>query len=261
MPLHCCPCWSWSQVVCCVTYILRNQWINSQLTLQCRINSLLKCSRYQWQICVWKLKSKNHRDISRGQSFKQNTVWCHYNMVNFCSQFLWNTSHSSPVRVRYGMYFLCSNCDLYSAWPTAVVYAVSCCIGLCYNGTRLYPVWCITRPPIWISFMQLPCCPCWSWSQVVWCVTYILRNQWINSQLTLLGLKPEYSGQNSSIPWLLMSWLLVSPGHQQLWLWQCRIKSCLSSMRSRKSFKHLCHLIVDQSENAHLFFIFTKINS
>ena len=32
-----------------------------------------------------------------------------------------------------------------------------------------------------------------------------------------------YSRKTGSIPWLLMPWLLMSPGHQQQWYWQCRI--------------------------------------
>ena len=49
-----------------------------------------------------------------------------------------NTSHTSPVRARYGMYFVGLNCDSYPASVTAVMYAISCYIGMCYNGTELY---------------------------------------------------------------------------------------------------------------------------
>ena len=48
--------------------------------------------------------------------------------------------------------------------------------------------------------------------------------------LTLLVLKLGHSGRSRSIPWLLMPWLLVSPGHQQPWHWPCRINRSLSSM-------------------------------
>ena len=37
-----------------------------------------------------------------------------------------------------------------------------------------------------------------------------------------LVLEPEYSGKSKS--WLLMYWLLASPGHQQLWNRVCRTK-------------------------------------
>ena len=39
------------------------------------------------------------------------------------------------------------------------------------------------------------------------------------------AVKPEYSGQTRSIPWLLMSWLLVLPSHQN---WLYRINMALS---------------------------------
>ena len=44
--------------------------------------------------------------------------------------------------------------------------------------------------------------------------------------LTLVVLRPEYVRQAGSIPWLLMSWLPVSPGHQQPWYWLCQIGRC-----------------------------------
>ena len=51
----------------------------------------------------------------------------------------------------------------------------------------------------------------------------------IHKNLTLLVLTLDYFGINRSIPWLPMPWLLTSPGHQQLWYWQCRINIFLSS--------------------------------
>ena len=32
-----------------------------------------------------------------------NTVLCHYNAVNFCNKYSQKTSHSSPVKTRYGV--------------------------------------------------------------------------------------------------------------------------------------------------------------
>ena len=32
-------------------------------------------------------------------------------------------------------------------------------------------------------------------------------------------LRPKYSGNSRSVTWFLMSWILVSPGHQQQWYW------------------------------------------
>ena len=67
-----------------------------------------------------------------------NIVRCRYNAVNFLLTFSQNTSHSSPVRARYGMYFVGSNCGSYFASVTAMMYAIACFILLCYNGIRLY---------------------------------------------------------------------------------------------------------------------------
>ena len=43
------------------------------------------------------------------------------------------------------------------------------------------------------------------------------------NELTLNVRGPSYLGLTRSISWLLMSWLLTSPGHQQPWYWLCRI--------------------------------------
>ena len=59
-----------------------------------------------------------------------------------------------------------------------------------------------------------------------------------------LNLRLEYSRRYRSIPWLLMPWLLPSPGHQQPWYWLCRINGSLSS--TKKDFNKLCHLIDKQ---------------
>ena len=70
-------------------------------------------------------------------------VWYLCNAVNFLTIPTKGT-HSSPVsspfRARYGVYFVLSNADLYSASTIAVMSAISCYIGLCYNGTRLYNI-------------------------------------------------------------------------------------------------------------------------
>ena len=59
-------------------------------------------------------------------------------------------------------------------------------------------------------------------------------------RLTLLVLKPECYWTTRSIPWLLMPWLLASPGHQHPWHCWYRIKGSLCS--TMKDFKHLCPL-------------------
>ena len=61
--------------------------------------------------------------------------------------------------------------------------------------------------------------------------------------LTLNVRGPSYLGLTRSISWLLMPWLLTSPGHQQPWYWLCRICKSLSYLR--KDFKYLCHINVE----------------
>ena len=40
----------------------------------------------------------------------------------------------------------------------------------------------------------------------------------------------DYSWQTGSVSWLLMPWLLPSPGHQQPWYWQCEMSVFLYSV-------------------------------
>ena len=54
----------------------------------------------------------------------------------------------------------------------------------------------------------------------------------------------SYLGLIRSISWLLMPWLLVSPGHLQPWYWLCRIGRPLSYLR--KDFNYLCHVIFNE---------------
>ena len=51
---------------------------------------------------------------------------------------------------------------------------------------------------------------------------------------------PCYLGLTKSISWLLLPWLLTSPGHQQPWSWQCRI--CRSWSYLKKDYKYLWHI-------------------
>ena len=52
--------------------------------------------------------------------------------------------------------------------------------------------------------------------------------------LSYLGL----TGLTRSISWLLMPWLLTSPGHQQPWYWLCRIGRFLSYLRKDFNYVH-----------------------
>ena len=49
--------------------------------------------------------------------------------------------------------------------------------------------------------------------------------------LTLNVRGPSSLGLTRSIPWLLMPWLLTSPGQQQPWYWLCRICRSWSYVR------------------------------
>ena len=55
---------------------------------------------------------------------------------------------------------------------------------------------------------------------------------------------PSYLGLTRSISWLLMPWLLTSPGHQQPWYWLHRICRYFSYLR--KDFKYLCQINVEE---------------
>ena len=72
-----------------------------------------------------------------------------------------------------------------------------------------------------------------------------------SSELTLNVQGRSYLGLTRSISWLLMTWLLTSPGHQQPWYWLCRI--CRSWFYLRKDFKYLCHINVEQWHKMYMF--------
>ena len=55
---------------------------------------------------------------------------------------------------------------------------------------------------------------------------------------------PSYLGLTRSLSWLLMPWLLTSPGHQQSWYWLCSIGRFLSYLR--KDFKYLLRTNVEK---------------
>ena len=60
------------------------------------------------------------------------------------------------------------------------------------------------------------------------------------SMLTLVVLNLEYCSTARSLSWLLMPWLLTSPGHQHPQYWLYRMNELLSS--TIKNFNYLCHL-------------------
>ena len=50
------------------------------------------------------------------------------------------------------------------------------------------------------------------------------------NELTPLVVNPEYSDESRSIPLLLITWLLASPVHHQIWYLLCWIRGSFSSM-------------------------------
>ena len=61
--------------------------------------------------------------------------------------------------------------------------------------------------------------------------------------LTLNVRGPSNLCLTRSLSWLLMPWLLTSPGHQHPWYWLCRIGKSLSYLR--KDYICLCHINVE----------------
>ena len=86
---------------------------------------------------------------------------------------------------------------------------------------------------IWFYFLMLCNISVWNWPNIM----TIMSALWI---LTL----GYYLRLTGSISWLLMPWLLTSPGHQQQWYWLYRI--CRSLSYLRKDFKYLCHINVEE---------------
>ena len=64
------------------------------------------------------------------------------------------------------------------------------------------------------------------------------------AELTLNMQGLSYPSLTRSVSWLLMSWLFVSPGHQHLWYWLCRIDKFLSSIR--KDFNYLSYISTEE---------------
>ena len=60
---------------------------------------------------------------------------------------------------------------------------------------------------------------------------------------------PSYLGLTRSISWLLVPWLLTSPGHHHPWYWLCRIGRFLSDLR--KDFNYLDHC-GDMTQNVNI---------
>ena len=60
------------------------------------------------------------------------TVQCRYIAVGFSHKYSQKTTHGSPVRARFGVSFVDSTSDWYSAWLPAFIYAISYYIGTAF---------------------------------------------------------------------------------------------------------------------------------
>ena len=76
--------------------------------------------------------------------------------------------------------------------------------------------------------------------------------------LTLNVRGPSYLSVTRSISWLLMPWLLTSPGHQQSWYWSYTM--CRSFSYLRKDFKYLCQINVEEWQKRNYMFMFPLKN-
>ena len=113
-------------------------------------------------------------------------------------------------------------------------------------------VLCKWNPPVTDGFHSLRTSNTESvsmtWNHVFmrpWCAVRILI-RWNRKAVTLtLNVRgPSYLGLTRSISWLLMPWLITSPGHQQPWYWFCRIGRFLSYLR--KDFNYLRRINVEK---------------
>ena len=101
-----------------------------------------------------------------------------------------------------------------------------------------------TSEKIWIKMQWFP-------YKKIWFQNIVCKWQWFCLDHFVSGLNmltfnvqgPSYLGLTRSISWLLMAWLLTSPGHQQPWYWLYKI--CRSWSYLRKDFKYLCHINVE----------------
>ena len=57
--------------------------------------------------------------------------------------------------------------------------------------------------------------------------------QWLRNVTGVLVISNSWS-----IPWLLIPWLLASPGHQQPWRWTCLVTGSLSSTRKKFIYQY-----------------------
>ena len=76
------------------------------------------------------------------------------------------------------------------------------------------------------------------------------------SGLTLNVRGPSYLGLTRSISWLLMPWLLASPGHQQPWNLLCRMGRFMFYLK--KNSNYLFHISLEEIVSIYLCFLWKR---
>ena len=86
------------------------------------------------------------------------------------------------------------------------------------------------------------------WKYCLQNVSHFVRSLCVNPS----GAELEYSGMNRSIPRLLMTLLLKSPGHQQPCYWLCKIN--MSIFSTMMNFNVLHHTSIKKWQNIQIYF-------
>ena len=140
---------------------------------------------FRWPPEVWSLVSDNalisgtgkvemlRRGLHHTGGFNlwwlDSTVPCRYNVVNFLTNIHKKAPHSSPARARYGVTFVCSPSDWYSASVPAISCAISYHIGPHYNSTRqvfsITPVVTLTLNQHTVNVHWICTGCCWQYSE------------------------------------------------------------------------------------------------
>ena len=208
----------------------------------------------------WKYET---RQLWKKSLFGYDSIQCGAIITwSIFSKVLKNSSHSSPMRARYGVPFASLMFDLCSAIVSAVLNVISSQIWPCYNGTRLW--WGkrnIGNEPLSYQYVLITITSLVHSGKTSGYREFITGPMSFYHQfcqyalfsvlifdILILNMGDQIMWFNiyivETISWMLMPWLLASPGHQQPWYWLCGIGRSLSCMR--KDFIYLCHINVEQ---------------
>ena len=168
--------------------------------------------------------------ISHKSTMLQVMAWCHQATSHYLRQ-CWPRSNELTLK----FHCFCSNLCHFFKENFYIFYNFSILIMHRLMNSNLME----GKDPIYL-------CGCWwpgdTWSQgSSWRDTNLLflgliyKHELTNLTLNVWG--SSYLGLIRSISWLLMPWLLTSPGRQQPWYWLCRIGRFLSCLR--KDFNYL----------------------